>query len=113
MSNRLEAISHLAGQAVRTGWYATLYQLTNRRIAGLNRDRKPPRVQLTRPVPATRELLRDVLRLQALDAANVRDGIYPAPSDGDGSLTEHIRAVRMMFADLAKSNERRIEGRAD
>lgn len=110
MSNRLEAYSHLAGQAVRTGWYAALYRLTNRQVARLSKG-AAPKVKLTRPTPGERALLRDVLRLNARDAENVRRGIYPAPVEDDGSLTEHIRSVRMMFADLAQSNERRIEGR--
>ena len=34
MANRLEAYTHLAGQTLRTGWYAALYRLTNRKSHG-------------------------------------------------------------------------------
>ncbi len=112
MSNRFEAYGHLAGQAVRTGWYAALYRLTNRQVARLSEGKTAPRVELTHPVPSLGALFRDVLRLQAQDAANIREGVYPAPVEEGASLAEHIEAVRMMFADLAESNARRMEGRA-
>jgi ubiquinone/menaquinone biosynthesis C-methylase UbiE len=113
MSNRVEAYTHLLGQSVRTGYYAALYRLTTRQVQRLSEGRAAPGVKLTKPVPATRDLLRDVIRLQARDAENIREGIYPLPVEPGGSLADHIEAVRAMFADLPKSNERRVEGRAD
>jgi ubiquinone/menaquinone biosynthesis C-methylase UbiE len=111
MSNRIEAYTHLVNQAVRTGWYAALYRLTTRQVQRLSEGQAAPQVKLTRPVPGTRELLRDVIRLQARDAANIREGVYPLPIEPEASLVDHIAAVREMFADLPQSNERRVERR--
>lgn len=105
MANRFEAYAHLAGQTLRTAWYAGLYRLTNSRVSG------GPRVELTRPVPNVWTLVQDVLRLQGQDAKNVRDGLYPIPSEDEGSLGSHLEAVRRMFADLPQSDERRREKR--
>ncbi len=33
MANRFEAFAHLANQTLRTGYYAALYRMTNRRAA--------------------------------------------------------------------------------
>ncbi len=105
MSNRFEAFAHLANQTLRTGYYAALYRVTNRRAAGMSREVQ--RVEIGRPVPGLWTLLQDVLQLQALDARNVRDGFYPAPIGESHSLSGHIEAVRRMFADLPQSAERR------
>lgn len=110
MSNRLEAYAHLAGQTLRTGWYAALYGLTNRQAARLSDD--GARVEITRPVPSLWSLVQDVLKLQAKDARNVRDGYYPIPVEDGSSLTSRVEAVRLMLADLPQSNERRAEKRA-
>jgi ubiquinone/menaquinone biosynthesis C-methylase UbiE len=110
MSNRLEAYAHLAGQTLRTGWYAALYSLTNRQAARLSED--GVRVEITRPVPSLWALVQDVLKLQAKDARNVRDGYYPIPVEDGGSLSSRIEAVRGMLADLPQSNERRAAKRA-
>jgi ubiquinone/menaquinone biosynthesis C-methylase UbiE len=111
MANRLEAAAHLAGQTIRTGWYAALYGLTNSRISRLGRDGNP--IRLTRPVPNMAALLQGVLTLQAQDADNVRRGLYPAPAEDDGSVAEHLAAVRRMFEDLPRSNARRQAGAGD
>ncbi len=109
MENRLEAYAHMAGQTLRTGWYATLLRLTNREVSRRGQDHVKPVV--TKPVPSQWTLLQDVLKLQAQDAKNVKDGIYPLPVEEDGSVREHLAAVRQMLADVPKSNERRLEGR--
>ncbi len=43
----------------------------------------------------------------------MRQGLYPVPVEEGGSLSNHIEAVRRMFADLPASAKRRAEGRAD
>jgi ubiquinone/menaquinone biosynthesis C-methylase UbiE len=111
MANQFEAYAHLAGQTLRTGWYAALYRLTRRRVSQESANHAP--VLITKPAPGLWTLLQDVLKLQAQDARNVRDGFYPLPAGDGGSLGNHIEAVRRMFADLPQSNERRAEGRAD
>ncbi len=110
MANTFEAYAHLAGQTVRTGWYALVHRAMTRAVARL--DGGAPRYKPSRPVPSEMTLFRDVLRLQQRDAQNVREGIYPAPSPEEGSFFAHVEALRRMFADLPRSNERRREGRA-
>ncbi len=65
------------------------------------------RVEISRPVPGLWKLLQDVLKLQAQDARNVRDGLYPAPIEEGGTLSSHAGAVRRLFADLPQSAARR------
>ena len=110
MSNRIEAFAHLAGQTLRTGYYAALYRITSAIAAGGRQGRV--RIEVSRPVPSLWTLLQDVLKLQAQDARNVRDGFYPAPIAEHGSLASHIEAVRRMFADLPQSAERRAGKKA-
>jgi hypothetical protein len=98
MSNRLEAFAHLANQTLRTGYYAALYRITNRRAAAMIQGVR--RVEVSRPAPGLWTLLRDVLKLQAQDARNVRDGLYPIPIEEGESPGGHIEALRRMFADL-------------
>jgi ubiquinone/menaquinone biosynthesis C-methylase UbiE len=109
MPHRIEAYAHLAAQTLRTGYYAALYRLSNRKAAGLGKGSVP--IEISRPVPGIWTLLQDVIKLQAQDARNVREGIYPAPIEEGGSLLGHIEAVRRMFADLPESAERRAEKR--
>jgi ubiquinone/menaquinone biosynthesis C-methylase UbiE len=109
MPHRLEAYAHLAAQTLRTGYYAALYRLTNRKAAGLGKG--GVRIEISRPVPGLWTLLQDVIKLQARDARNVRAGLYPAPIEEGRSLSSHIEAVRRMFADLPESTERRAEKR--
>lgn len=110
MANSLEAYAHFAGQTVRTGWYAAIASIMQRRVAKLSKG--APRFRPSRPTPGERALLRAALRIQARDAENVRLGIYP-PMDDEESLIAHLEAVRRMFADLPASNERRLAGRAE
>ncbi len=110
MSNRFEAFAHLANQTLRTGYYAALYRITNRRAASMSGGAR--RVEIGRPVPGLWTLLQDVLKLQAQDARNVRDGVYPIPIEEGESPGRHIEAVRRMFADLPASAARRSEQRA-
>ncbi len=105
MSNRFEAIAHLANQTLRTGYYTALSRIRNRRAAGLSEG--PVRVEISKPVPGLWALLQDVLKLQAQDVRNVRDGFYPVPIEERGSLASHIEAVRRMFADLPQLSGRR------
>jgi SAM-dependent methyltransferase len=72
-----------------------------------------PGVEISRPVPGLWKLLQDVLKLQAQDALNVRDGLYPAPIEEGGTLSSHIEAVLRLFADLPQSAGRRAGKRTD
>ncbi len=110
MANSVEAYAHLAGQTVRTGWYAMIARIMQRRVAAMSKD--APDYTPSRPTPARNELIRAALRLQAQDAENVRAGLYPAMMDED-SIAAHFDALKRMFADLPVSNERRLAGRGD
>lgn len=110
MSNGFEALAHLANQTLRTGYYAALYRISTGRAAALSKGGQ--RVEICRPVPGLWTLLQDVLKLQAQDARNVRDGFYPIPIEEGESLGSHIEAVRRLFQDLPRSTKRRSERRA-
>ncbi len=110
MSNSFEAYAHLANQAARTGWYAMIARMTQRRVAQLSKD--APTFRPSRPTPGEMALFRAAFELQRRDAENVRKGVYPSMDD-EASLAEHLAALRRMFADLPASIERRLEGRAE
>ncbi len=110
MSNRIEGLAHLAGQTLRTVSYAALYRYTTRQAARYVTD--GPRVEITRPVPGLLTLLQDVLKLQAKDARNVRDGLYPIPVEDSTTFASRIEAVRMMLDDIPHSAGRRAGKRA-
>ena len=88
MSNRIEGFAHLAGQTLRTVGYAGLSRYLMRRAAHLGTDKV--RVDITKPVPGLLALLQDVLMLQAKDARNVRDGLYPIPVEDSSSFASRI-----------------------
>ncbi len=110
MSNRIEGFAHLAGQTIRTVGYAGLSRYMSRRVARLGTD--ATRIEITKPVPGLFTLLQDVLKLQAKDARNVRDGLYPIPVEDSNSFASRIESVRRMIDDLPQSTERRAEKRA-
>ncbi len=101
MSNRIEGLAHLAGQTLRTVSYAALSRYAGRRAARYADD--GTRVEITRPVPGLLTLLQDVLKLQAKDARNVRDGLYPIPVEDSVSFAGRIEAVRRMLDDIPQS----------
>src|SRR5271166_6141657 len=107
MSNRIEGFAHFAGQTLRTVSYTALAEYASRRTARLVVD--GTRGQITKPMPGTLRLLQDVLKLQAKDAQNVRDGLYPIPVEDSSSFASRIEAVRRMIDDLPQSAERRAE----
>ncbi len=53
-----------------------------------------------------------MLKLQAKDARNVGDGLYPIPIEDSASFASRIEAVRLMLDDLPQSAERRADKRA-
>ncbi|MGF1619539.1 MAG: methyltransferase domain-containing protein [Rhodomicrobiaceae bacterium] len=110
MPNSLEAYTHLASKAARTGWYAVIARMTQRRVAQLSEGSAPYRP--SRPMPGEGALFRAALALQKRDADNVRRGVYPAMDDED-SLADHLEALRRMFADLPASTERRLAGEGE
>jgi ubiquinone/menaquinone biosynthesis C-methylase UbiE len=110
MSNRIEGLAHLAGQAMRTATYAALSRYAGREARRLSAGSEP--VTVTKPTPGSLAMLQDVLKLQAKDARNVRDGLYPIPVEDSVSFASRIEAVRLMLDDLPQSTERRTEKRS-
>ncbi len=110
MSNRIESFAHLAGQTLRTVSYAALYRYTTREAARLGGELS--RVEIAKPAAGLFTLMQDVLKLQAKDARNVRDGLYPIPVEDSVSFASRIEAVRLMLDDLPQSAERRADKRA-
>ncbi len=110
MSNRIEGLAHLAGQTLRTVSYTALARYTLSRMSRL--DKVPSPAVITKPIPGRFTLLQDVLRLQARDARNVRDGLYPIPVEESASFADRIEAVQRMWDDLPQSAERRTEKRS-
>jgi ubiquinone/menaquinone biosynthesis C-methylase UbiE len=111
MSNRIEGFAHLAGQTLRTVSYTALARYARRRATRLGFIGN--KVEITRPVPGLLTLLQDVMKLQARDARNVRDGVYPIPVEDSVSFAGRIDAVRRMLDDIPQSVERRAEKKAD
>ena len=103
MADPFGMATQLAGNAVRFGWYSGVNWLFARQARRLgNRPRYAP----TRPVPSDGELMADLRALFVRDAAAVRDGLYP-PAEPVGTITQHMRQLRAMFADLPETIRRR------
>ncbi len=109
MSNRIEGIAHLAGQTLRTVTFTALARYISRNAA--RHDGDETSVEITKPVPGTLRLLQNVLKLQAKDARNVRDGLYPIPMEESASFVSRIEAMRRMIEDQSQILERRAEKR--
>lgn len=105
MADQLGMVTHLAGQALRTGWYVGLHRATDRVTNVLGRDL--PRVRASGPVPTSRAMLEDVANLFLSDARNVSDGIYPSPEGEDGPMLRQLQRAVAMFADLPEAIRRR------
>lgn len=106
-------IGYGAAQLPRVGWYVAhgfamrFLQKEARRQEGGNAR---PRAHTDEPVPDQRALYKDMLKLFSDDLANVENGIYPNPSDRDGSLATLIKRSRLFFEDLPAVHRRRNEG---
>lgn len=111
MADQFGMVTHLAGQALRTGWYLGLHEATDRVTNVLGRDL--PRYRPAGPVPSTRRLVQDLGKLLLIDAQNVRDGIYPSPEGEDGPLVRQVRRAVAMFADLPEAMRRRKAGEGE
>jgi ubiquinone/menaquinone biosynthesis C-methylase UbiE len=62
------------------------------------------------PVPDRRRLYADMATLFLQDLANVEAGIYPLPTDHDGSLPVLLNRSRLFFKDLPEIHRRRESG---
>ncbi|MGH8263271.1 MAG: class I SAM-dependent methyltransferase [Steroidobacteraceae bacterium] len=103
MANEISTGVHVAGQAMRFGWYFGLNRLIELQA---RRNPTPPRARAAGPMPTTSELLADLAQLFARDAAAVRAGLYP-PDTSQAGLLESIERARAMLADAPLAGQRR------
>jgi hypothetical protein len=106
-------LNYAVRQSGRVAWYAG-HGLAVRRMAqrleaelpGPARVIKPP----SRPVPSMRRLLADVAQLLSRDLANVERGLYPAPEEEDGPVSQLIESSRALFRDVPEVMRRKQGG---
>jgi ubiquinone/menaquinone biosynthesis C-methylase UbiE len=103
-------IAYGARQVPRVAWYLG-HSLAVRELAEAARRqegknaRRRPRTPL--PVPDRTQIYADMASLFLLDLANVEAGLYPMPTDHDGSLADLLHRSRLFFEDLPAVHERR------
>src|SRR5262249_33693932 len=82
-------LAYGANQLPRVAWYVG-HGLIMRRLSAMARQQSVestrPRLSTHAPVPDRQRLYADMAALFLQDLANVEAGIYPLPSDHDGSL---------------------------
>jgi ubiquinone/menaquinone biosynthesis C-methylase UbiE len=108
LSRLATRILYASSQVTRAAWYgAHLYIM--RQLADQVRDRDGKgSTQKSRSNQALqRHLDQGMLDLFAQDLANVEDGIYPLPTDHDGSLLARLSRSLLFFSDLPVIEERR------
>lgn len=105
MADNVGMAAHLAGQALKFGWYYGVNRLVDREVGRLG-ARQP--YTPGRPVPSRRELMTALLDLFRADAEGVRSGLYPA-LEGPTDLPRHLGRLRAMLADLPVAARRRME----
>jgi hypothetical protein len=69
-----------------------------------------PRAHTDLAVPDRSRLYADMATLLQQDLANVEAGIYPLPTDRDGSLLTLLDRSRLFFEDLPEVHRRRESG---
>src|SRR6266446_240817 len=106
-------LAYGASQLPRVAWYMghgmvmrQLSEVADRRAGG----NKRPRASTEAPVPGRRRLYADMASLFLQDLANVEAGIYPLPTDHDGSLPILLHRSRLFFKDLPEIHRRRENG---
>ena len=112
LSQLATRMTYLSRQLPRMAWYAGhLYVM--RRLADEVRRRQSKDTQPhAQPRPRSnpgiqRRLDADMVALFADDLANVEAGIYPLPSDHDGSLLTVLKRSQLFFRDLPDIEQRR------
>jgi ubiquinone/menaquinone biosynthesis C-methylase UbiE len=109
MGGPLDMATGIAANALRFAWFYGLNQLVDREVGrlGAKSSYRPKRA-----IPTRAELMAELRRLLAEDAAGVSAGLLPPLDGGPDSLAVHLARVRAMFADLPKSAERRVAAQA-
>jgi ubiquinone/menaquinone biosynthesis C-methylase UbiE len=112
LSRLVTRAAYAASQLPRVAWYVG-HGLAMRQLSARERRRDGaarPRARTDLPVPDRGRLYADMAALLLQDLANVEAGIYPLPTDHDGSLLTLIDRSRRFFADLPKVHRRRETG---
>ena len=105
-------LAYGASQLPRVAWYVG-HGLVMRQLSEAARragESARPRAATDAPVPDRRRLYADMATLFLQDLANVEAGIYPLPTDHDGSLPLLLYRSRLFFEDLPKVHRRRESG---
>ncbi len=106
-------VAYGASQLPRVAWYVghsvVMRRLSEevRRGAGESTRRQ---ASTDAPVPDRGRLYADMATLFLQDLANVEAGIYPLPTDHDGSLPILLHRSRLFFKDLPEIHRRRENG---
>jgi ubiquinone/menaquinone biosynthesis C-methylase UbiE len=106
--------AYAASQLPRVAWYVG-HGLAMRRMSARERRRTDParpRARTDLPVPDRGRLYADMAALLLQDLANVEAGIYPLPTDHDGSFLTLLDRSRLFFEDLSQIHRRRETGAA-
>jgi ubiquinone/menaquinone biosynthesis C-methylase UbiE len=115
LSRLITRAAYGATQLPRVAWYIG-HGLAMRRLSERARRRNGeaarPRAHTDLAVPDRGRLYADMTALLRQDLANVEAGIYPLPTDHDGSLLTLLDRSRLFFEDLPEVHRRRESGGA-
>jgi ubiquinone/menaquinone biosynthesis C-methylase UbiE len=113
VSHFATCVAYGASQLPRVAWYVG-HSVVMRRLSEAARQRAGestrPRASSDAPVPDRLRLYADMATLFLQDLANVEAGIYPLPTDHDGSLPMLLNRSRLFFEDLPEIHRRRENG---
>jgi ubiquinone/menaquinone biosynthesis C-methylase UbiE len=106
-------LAYVATQLPRVAWYVG-HGLAMRRLAKAARQRDGEADQRLRQanlrVPDRMQIYADMAVLLRQDLANIEAGLYPLPTDHDGSLLALLQRSRLFFEDLPEVHRRRKRG---
>lgn len=110
LSRLLTRSAYAATQLPRIAWFVG-HGLAMRQLSAWARqstgETTQTRAHTKLPVPDRRRIYADMARLLRRDLANVEAGIYPLPTDHDGSLVTLFDRSRLFFEDLPEIQSRR------
>jgi ubiquinone/menaquinone biosynthesis C-methylase UbiE len=113
LSHIATRIAYGASQLPRLAWYVG-HNLAMHRLAEEAKRREPKTARqnatIKAALPNRGRIYADMARLLRQDLANIEAGLYPLPSDHDGSLLTLLRRSRLFFEDLPEIHKRRKNG---
>src|SRR5512139_903844 len=108
LSQLATRMAYLSRQLPRMAWYAGHLHVMRRLAEEMRRREGKDAQPKPRSLPGIQKRLdADIAALLADDLANVEAGIYPVPSDHDGSLFTVLNRSRLFFRDLPNIDQRR------